>query len=92
MRIATFMVTAALLALAQPAVAQVHAVEVTLFLPCNQETADAAIAALGAVAGVEEVQAAVGDLRIRVLLSADFTADPMGNGVAACLLEVLTIS
>ena len=56
MRITTFMVTAALLALPRPAVAEIHAVEVTLFMPCNQETAAAAIAALGAVPDVEEVQ------------------------------------
>ncbi len=77
MRIAAFMVVAAALASAQPVVAEIHAVEVVLFMPCNQETADAAIAALGEIAGVEEVQAAVGDLRVRVLVSADFTADPL---------------
>ena len=34
--------------------------------------------AVGAIPGVEEVQAAVGDLRIRVRLASDFDADPLG--------------
>ena len=77
MRIADLVVAAAALALAHPAVAEVHAVEVVLFMPCNQETANAAIAALGEVAGVEQVQVAEGDLRVRVLVASDFTADPL---------------
>ncbi len=77
MRVTAFMVAAAALVSAQPAVAEVHAVEVVLFMPCNQETAHAAIAALGEIQGVAQVQAAVGDLKVRVLVSDDFTADPM---------------
>ena len=77
MRITVLMIAAALLVLPQPVAAEVHAVEITLFTPCNQEVVDAAIAALRAVPGVEQVQAAAGDLQVRVLVSADFTADPM---------------
>lgn len=59
------------------ATAEVHAVEITLFMPCNQETADLAIAALEEVAGVEQVLASVGDLRVRILTAPDFEADPL---------------
>lgn len=50
-----------------PADAELHALEVTLFMPCTQETAAAAIAALRQVSGVERVQAAAGDLHVRLL-------------------------
>lgn len=71
------LVTICLLAPAAPAHAELHALEVTLFMPCNQETADAAIAALGEMPGVEEVQVKAGDLRVRVRLAADYGSDPL---------------
>ncbi len=77
MRIAMLVFAAAVLSSAQPVVAEIHAVEVVLFMPCNQKTADAAIAALGEIPGVAQVQAAVGDLKVRVLVYEDFTADPL---------------
>ncbi len=43
------------LGVARAAAAEVHAVEVMLFLPCNRQTTQQAISALGDVAGVEEV-------------------------------------
>ncbi len=65
------------LGVARSVAAEVHAVEVTLFLPCNRETAQEAISALRDVAGVEEVLAAEGDLRVRVITGVHFVDDPL---------------
>ncbi|NKB89242.1 MAG: hypothetical protein GKS06_13575 [Acidobacteria bacterium] len=78
MRIAILLFAAAMVAPSTPVLAEVHAVEVVLFMPCNEETAAAAIAALRQVPGVEEVHAAAGDLRVRALVGDGFETHPLG--------------
>ncbi len=65
------------LLIATPVRAEVTALEITLFMPCDRETAEPAIAAVEQVPGVEKVVAAAGDLRVRVLLEPEFGDDPL---------------
>lgn len=65
------------LLIATPVRAEVNALEITLFMPCDRETAERAIAAVEQVPGVENVVAAEGDLRVRILLGPEFGDDPL---------------
>ncbi len=63
--------------LAGPAYAEIHKVDITLFMPCDNETAVKAAASLRAVPGVTNVDLVAGKLEVSVETGREFTRDPL---------------
>jgi len=63
--------------LAGPAYAEIHRVDITLFMPCDNETAVKAAASLEAVPGVTHVDLVAGRLEVSVETGHEFTGDPL---------------
>ncbi len=59
------------------AYADIHRVDITLFMPCDNETAVKAAASLKAVPGVTNVDLVAGRLEISVETGHEFTGDPL---------------
>ncbi len=57
--------------------AEIHGLEITLFAPCDTETAVKAAASLEAVPGVTKVDLVAGTLEVRVQTGPEFTHDPL---------------
>ena len=63
--------------LAGPAYAEIHRVNITLFMPCDNETAVKAADSLRAVPGVRNVDLVAGKLEVSVETGREFTGDPL---------------
>ena len=63
--------------LAGPVYAEIHKVDITLFMPCDNETAVKAAASLRAVPGVTNVDLVAGKLEVSVETGREFTRDPL---------------
>ena len=66
-----------LILVALPTGAEIHRVEVTLFMPCDNETAVRAADSLKAVPGGTSVNLVPGELEVSIETGPDFTGDPL---------------
>ena len=57
--------------------AEIHGLEITLFAPCNAETAVKAAASLEVFPGVTKVDLVAGTMEVRVQTGPEFTDDPL---------------